>query len=320
MTGPLFDVAGVTYRYQAVTALDGLSLRIEAASVLRCWARTDREVDALRLLDGLYFAESGSVTFRDTLSRAASTMMLRLRFPAQSATGVSESRCPALQSDVFDEIAFGPLQLRCAGRNFAARRGDAGCDGNWAFEGSPAASAIGWQKKRVALASVLGWIPKCCCWTSPLRRLTEEPEPDHRPADRLGRWPQDRDHRDSRLRAGGRHRRSLFHFPKRKSVAEGEPAALLRDQALLGSANLIHAHRHRHDSGKPTRTRTPIPIATNKELKPGLYTQTPILDPVFIENKSFSGDCRLGMVFKLLPGLRVFRYRVVTAGCYSTTS
>ena len=31
MTGvPIFDVAGVTYRYQAVTALDGLSLRIEA--------------------------------------------------------------------------------------------------------------------------------------------------------------------------------------------------------------------------------------------------------------------------------------------------
>ena len=31
MTGaPLFDVAGVTYRYEAVTALDGLSLRIEA--------------------------------------------------------------------------------------------------------------------------------------------------------------------------------------------------------------------------------------------------------------------------------------------------
>jgi cobalt/nickel transport system ATP-binding protein len=35
-----------------------------------------------------------------------------------------------------------------------------------------------------------------------------------------------------------------------KVAAEGEPATLLRDQALLAKANLIHAHRHRHASGE----------------------------------------------------------------------
>jgi cobalt/nickel transport system ATP-binding protein len=35
-----------------------------------------------------------------------------------------------------------------------------------------------------------------------------------------------------------------------KIAAEGEPANLLRDRALLGRANLIHAHRHRHPSGE----------------------------------------------------------------------
>ncbi|MDP9169134.1 MAG: nickel ABC transporter ATP-binding protein, partial [Acidobacteriota bacterium] len=31
--------------------------------------------------------------------------------------------------------------------------------------------------------------------------------------------------------------------------AAGDPADLLRDQALLARANLIHAHRHRHGGG-----------------------------------------------------------------------
>jgi cobalt/nickel transport system ATP-binding protein len=34
-----------------------------------------------------------------------------------------------------------------------------------------------------------------------------------------------------------------------KVAAAGEPAVLLRDQALLSRANMIHAHRHRHASG-----------------------------------------------------------------------
>jgi cobalt/nickel transport system ATP-binding protein len=35
-----------------------------------------------------------------------------------------------------------------------------------------------------------------------------------------------------------------------KIAAEGDPGELLRDRALLGRANLIHAHRHRHPSGE----------------------------------------------------------------------
>jgi cobalt/nickel transport system ATP-binding protein len=34
-----------------------------------------------------------------------------------------------------------------------------------------------------------------------------------------------------------------------KVAATGEPAVLLRDQALLSRTNMIHAHRHRHASG-----------------------------------------------------------------------
>jgi ABC-type branched-subunit amino acid transport system ATPase component len=33
-----------------------------------------------------------------------------------------------------------------------------------------------------------------------------------------------------------------------KIAAEGDPAVLLRDHALLERANLVHAHRHRHGS------------------------------------------------------------------------
>jgi cobalt/nickel transport system ATP-binding protein len=38
-------------------------------------------------------------------------------------------------------------------------------------------------------------------------------------------------------------------FQRGQIVAQGAPADLLRDTALLEGTNLIHAHRHTHDDG-----------------------------------------------------------------------
>ena len=60
----VFDVQNVVYRYNAeVTALNGLSLQIargERVAILG--ANGSGKSTLLRLLDGLYFPDSGSIT------------------------------------------------------------------------------------------------------------------------------------------------------------------------------------------------------------------------------------------------------------------
>lgn len=61
----LFEVDRLTYRYERTNALNSLSLHIpEGSRVALLGANGSGKSTLLRLLDGLYFGESGSVAFR----------------------------------------------------------------------------------------------------------------------------------------------------------------------------------------------------------------------------------------------------------------
>ncbi|HSV15845.1 MAG TPA: ATP-binding cassette domain-containing protein, partial [Tepidisphaeraceae bacterium] len=61
----LFDVDSLTYSYQGVAALRELSLEIEEGTrVALLGANGSGKSTLLRLLDGLYFPQSGMVRFR----------------------------------------------------------------------------------------------------------------------------------------------------------------------------------------------------------------------------------------------------------------
>jgi cobalt/nickel transport system ATP-binding protein len=256
MTGaPLFDVAGVTYRYQAVTALDGLSLRIEAGKrVALLGANGSGKSTLLRLLDGLYFAESGHVSFQGNAldARRFDNDTFAFDFRRRVQLVFQNPDVQLFSPTVFDEIAFGPLQLRWP-REEIVRRVAEMLDvlEITHLKNRPPHRLSGGEKKRVALASVLVLDPEVLLLDEPTAAL--DPKSQSQIIDLLIGWGN-----GSKTVITATHDLGLvediadhcFIFQSGKVVAEGDPAALLRDQALLGTANLIHAHRHRHDSGK----------------------------------------------------------------------
>lgn len=63
MTDVVFDVQEVTYRYNDVRALDGLTLSIKKGQrVAILGANGSGKPTLLRLLDGLYFPDSGTIS------------------------------------------------------------------------------------------------------------------------------------------------------------------------------------------------------------------------------------------------------------------
>ena len=76
--------------------------------------------------------------------------------PAQGGAGFSESGDSAFQSDGFDEVAFGPLQLGWAREEILERvHADTGLDWRRAIERPRAVPALRRRQKRVAIASVI---------------------------------------------------------------------------------------------------------------------------------------------------------------------
>jgi cobalt/nickel transport system ATP-binding protein len=244
---PIFEVTDLSYLYNnQIPALERINLSIYAGEKLAILGSNGSgKSTLLKILDGLYFPSSGSVkAFGQILSEQA----LRddhYNFEFRSRVGFvfQDSDAQLFMPSVWDEIAFGPLQLG-VGQTEVVNRVKTAMQSLQIEKLSDRAphQLSGGEKKRVALASVLSLSPQV--W------LLDEPSAGLDP--RSVNWLM-----DFIQRQGGAGKTVVLSThdlafveatadrvyvldENHKIIAEGSPCEIFKDRSLLIHANLIN--------------------------------------------------------------------------------
>jgi len=251
----VFDIRGVSFRYDSVTALDNISLSIETGKrVALLGANGSGKSTLLRLLDALYFPDSGAISFHGQSIGAQRFEDDRFAFDFRRRVGLvfQNPDVQLFNPTVFDEIAFAPLQLRWPKPEIARRVDEMLETMEIAhLRNRPPHRLSGGEKKKVAIASVLVLDPEVLLLDEPTAAL--DPRSQSQIIDLLIGWGD-----GSKTVITATHELGLvedvadycFILQRGRIAAEGNPVDVLRDLNILEQANLIHAHRHRHESGK----------------------------------------------------------------------
>lgn len=254
MPVPMFEVREVTFRYHQVTALDNLTLTIQPGRrVALLGANGSGKSTLLRMLDGLVFPEKGSLTFCGEPVTEERLQNPDFAYPFRRRVGLvfQNPDVQLFSPTVFDEIAFGPLQLQWPREKVRA-------EVNQILEvmkithlknRSPHHLSTG-EKKRVALASVLVLDPEVLLLDEPTSTL--DPKSASQMIDFLFGLRE-----KAKTVVTATHDLDIvediaddcFVFQTGRMVGMGTPAEILSDTSLMEQTSLVHAHRHVHPSG-----------------------------------------------------------------------
>jgi len=246
----LFDVERLTYRYEGVTAVDDLSLAIPEGRVALLGANGSGKSTLLRLLDGLIFGQSGAILFRGDDVSEEHMLDDAFALPFRRTVGMvfQNPDVQLFNPTVFDEVAFGPLQLRWPKQEVRDRVGEILERLRIGHLKNRIPQRLsGGEKKRVALASVLVLDPGVLLLDEPTAAL--DPRSQSEVIDLMVEWGGGSKSVITATHDLGDLEEIADHcyvLDAGKLVAEGSPAEILRDTDLLRRTNLIHAHRHRH--------------------------------------------------------------------------
>jgi cobalt/nickel transport system ATP-binding protein len=247
----LFEIDRLAYNYQDIAAIRDLTLSIDEGSrVALVGANGSGKSTLLRILDALYFAHSGSLRFRgrELTEAAFGDDQFAYEFRREVGLVFQNPDVQLFNPTVFDELAFGPLQLRWPAQQIRDRVAET-LDylGIAHLKDRVPHRLSGGEKKRVALASVLVLDPAVLLLDEPAAAL--DPRSQSQFIDLLVGW------------SGGvktvitatHDLGDLEDIADRCLVmqsgcliADRAPAEVLRDRDLLRQTNLIHAHRHHH--------------------------------------------------------------------------
>lgn len=248
---PVFEVNAVNFEYEQIPALRGLSLAIDRGqSVCLVGANGSGKSTLLRLLDALCFPSSGSINFCGDALTAESLRNhgFALSFRRRVALVFQNPDVQLFNPTVFDEVAFGPLQMGWSSSEVIERIGQTLEAMNIAHLRDRAPYRLsGGEKKRVALASVIVLDPEVLLLDEPTAML--DPRSQSQLIDLIQNWKG-----SSKTVITATHQLEIIEDIAERVVvleqgsvtADGPPQGILSNGELLLRANLVHAHRHRH--------------------------------------------------------------------------
>jgi cobalt/nickel transport system ATP-binding protein len=256
MNAPVFSLSGIAYAYRNQPALSGLDINVTAGErIALIGPNGSGKSTLLRLLAGLAFADDGEASAFGAPLTAEAFEDADSQFAFRRRVGLVFQN-PDIQlfnPTVFDEIAFGPLQLGWE----KARVLSAIDEQLERFELTHLKDRAphrlsGGEKKRVALASVLVTEPDVLLLDEPTAAL------DPHSRDRLvhflaghlgqGRTVITATHDlDIVADIAGR----AVVIAEGRVEGDGAVADILADGGLLRRARLTHAHAHHHATGTP---------------------------------------------------------------------
>jgi cobalt/nickel transport system ATP-binding protein len=250
---PLFDLREVSFDYESIVALRGLSLAIEQGERLALvGANGSGKSTLLRLLDALCFPSSGTVAFdgQPLTAQRLQDDEFALPFRRRVALVFQNPDVQLFNPTVFDEVAFAPLQLKWPKEKVLAKV-EATLDliSISHLRERPPYRLSGGEKKRVALASVIVLEPDVLLLDEPTATL--DPRSQSQIIDLIQQWKG-----SSHTIVTATHQLEIVEdiadrvvvLEEGKVLASGTPAEILSNQELLLRANLVHAHRHSHGS------------------------------------------------------------------------
>lgn len=246
----LFELRDATYRYPEVTALDRVSLDIargERVTILG--ANGSGKSTLLRLLDGLCFADGGVVRFdgHELTERAFAEEAFAFRFYRRVGMVFQDPDVQLFNPTVFDEVAFGPLQLRWPREELFDRVHAALARMGIEHLRDRAPHRLsGGEKKRVSLASVLVLDPEVLLLDEPTAAL--DPRSQGQMVDFLagsGGGTRTIIATTHDLALAGEIADRCHVFQEGRLAASGPPQEILRDEALLRRTNLLWSRSRR---------------------------------------------------------------------------
>jgi cobalt/nickel transport system ATP-binding protein len=248
---PLFTAQNVSFSYDQIPALRDFSLTIERGkSVALVGANGSGKSTLLRLLDALCFPTSGTLSFLGeplTPHRFQDDAFF-LSFRRLVALVFQNPDVQLFNPTVFDEVAFGPLQMGWTSPE-VIERVNAALEqmGIVALRDRSPYRLSGGEKKRVALASVIVLDPDVLLLDEPTAML--DPRSQSQLIDLIQNWKS-----ASKTVITATHQLEIVEdiadrvvvLEQGRVLADRPAREILADNELLLHANLVHAHRHRH--------------------------------------------------------------------------
>jgi cobalt/nickel transport system ATP-binding protein len=256
MDEPIFDLRNVSYSYMGkIDALNSISLKVhQGEEVCIMGANGCGKSTLLAVIDGLVFPSSGEYYAFNTLVSeplfdSIKDNEFRYQFRKKVGFVFQNSDVQLFSPTVYEEIAFGPLQLDMSKNEVKTRVEDViGMMDITKLKERAPHTLSGGEKKKVCIASVLA--------TNPDILLLDEPTAGLDPRTQLWLIELLQDlSKAGKTIITATHDLDIIEQISDRAIVIGEDhrikvdrstESVLNDLELLLATNLIHRHMHRH--------------------------------------------------------------------------